>query len=160
MSVPFMIGICGGTWGDGGVGKTTVANILAKQLGFYPVSFIDPVKEIAKKFFGWDGKIDSEARVLLDRICRMGRSISENYWRDLAVSRIPKDASCNKIVFDDVWFDNEVRMIIDGGGKIIRVTKRSHNFLPLPCETIDIPNEDSLLSLQRLVMLKISPLLE
>jgi broad-specificity NMP kinase len=58
MKSPEMIGICGGKWGDSGVGKTTVSNILAKTLDYYPISFIEPVKEAAKKYFDWNGTMD------------------------------------------------------------------------------------------------------
>ena len=154
--IPFMIGICGGAWGDGGVGKTTVANILAKNMDFHPVSFLDPVKDVARKFFGWDGTMDKDARILLDRLCRMGRSISEDYWRDLTVARIAKDTAGNKIVFDDVWFPNEVKMIMSSGGIILRIIKKGYDSPVLPCETIDIENDNSILDLQRRVILQVA----
>lgn len=156
MSVPLMVGVCGGAWGDSGVGKTTVVNILVKSMGFYPVSFVDPVKDIARKFFEWDGKMDKEARILLDRICRMGRGISEDYWRDLTVARIPKDEAGDRIVFDDVWFPNEVKMIASSGGIVLRVIKQGFESPVLPCETIDIDNDGSMIDLQRMAVLAVT----
>lgn len=149
-----MIGVCGGIWGDGGVGKTTVTNIIAKKFGFYPVSFIEPVRDMARKLFNWEGEMDSEARLLFDRICRTGRSVSENYWRDLTVSRIPN--TCDKIIFDDVWFPNEVSFITANGGKIIRVLKNGHEFVALPCEALEIQNDGSLADLQMNTILSVT----
>lgn len=152
-NTPLVIGICGGQWGDGGVGKTTVANIIAKSIGFYPASFVDPVKQLAKEFFGWDGKMDDKARILLDGVCRVGRRISENYWLDLTVTRIPKDGTIEKIVFDDVWFPNEAVWISDCGGVVFMVTRPGHTNPSLPCETVEISNDGSLSSLQHLAPL-------
>ena len=149
MNAPVIIGLCGGKWGDAGVGKTTVANTLAKQLGFYPVSLVDPVKEVAKEFFRWDGKIDPAARLLLDSVCRVGRRISERYWLDLAVARIPKDGSVKRIVFDDVWFANEAMWLAGCGGVLFRITRPGHETPDLPCETVEIANGGTLSELQR-----------
>ena len=147
MSMPVVIGLCGGKWNDGGVGKSTVANILAKQLGFFPVSLVDPVKDVAKEFFGWDGKMDDATRILLDRICRIGRSISEGYWLDLTVSKIPKDGSVRRVVFDDVWFPNEARWIAGCGGIMFAVTRPGHEMPVMPCETVELPNGGTLAEL-------------
>jgi len=159
MTVPFMVGICGGSWENSNVGKTTVANILVKHMDFYPVSFIDPVKEVARKFFNWQGKKEHEDRVLLDQICRMGRSISEDYWRDLTLAKIHAETQKDKIVFDDVWFANEVKMIVDNKGIVLRVTKKGYDSPVLPCETLDIENDGSILDLQRRVTLMIADVL-
>jgi hypothetical protein len=146
-----MVGICGGAWGDGGVGKTTVANILAKKMGFYPMSFVDPVKDLAKKFFGWDGKMDSDARILLDRICRLGRGISEDYWMNLTLARIPSEV--DKVVFDDVMFDNEAKMIVSAGGVVVRVEKTGHSNPLMPCDLASLDNNGSLIDLNRMAVL-------
>lgn len=155
MNKPEMIGICGGTWENSAVGKTTVVNILAKKLGYYPISFMEPVREAAKKYFDWDGNMNSEAKVLLDRICRMGRTISEDYWMNLTLSRIPKEDNI-KIVFDDLWFDNEVKMITSNGGIIFRVTKDGISSPTLPCEMIEISNNGSVADLQTRTLLIVS----
>jgi len=155
MKSPEMIGICGGIWGNSGVGKTTVVNILAKKLGYYPVSFLEPIKEAAKKYFDWDGRMNSDSKVLLDRICRMGRTISEDYWMNLTLSKIPKDENI-KIVFDDLWFENEVKMITSNGGIIFKVTKDGLDSINLPCEMVEIPNDGSIINLQTRALLIVS----
>jgi hypothetical protein len=146
-----MVGICGGSWEKPGIGKTTVANVLTKHLGFYPVSFIDPVKDIAKRLYGWDGKMDQSARIMLDRICRMGREISEHYWRDMTLIRIPTDKT--KIVFDDVYFANEFKAIVENGGIVLRVVRNGFDMPVVPCVSIDISNDGTLNDLQRSVLL-------
>lgn len=146
-----LVGVCGGSWEKPGVGKTTVANILAKNFSFHPVSFIDPVKDVAKRLFGWDGTMDDKARVLLDRICRVGREVSEHYWRDMALSRVPADQK--RIVFDDMYFEDEFRMIVENKGIVLRVVRSGFGTPSVPCETVDVSNDGSLNELQRSVLL-------
>ena len=149
-----MVGICGGSWEKPGIGKTTVANILAKHLGFHPVSFIDPVKEVAKRMFGWDGTMDDAARVMLDRICRLGREITEDYWRDMTLVGLPADKK--RIAFDDVYFDNEFRIIAENKGVILRLFRKGFGTPPVPCMTVEVNNDGTLQDLQRSVLLAMS----
>ena len=144
------IGVCGGQWGDGGVGKTTVINILAKHMGFYPASFSSPVRDIAKKSFGWDGKMNSQSRDLLDQICRKGKLISEHYWLNLAMAGIPSEA--NKVAIDDLWFDDEAAMIEKCGGFVLRITRPGHSHIPISCSAIEVANDGNLVQLQRKVL--------
>jgi len=148
-----LVGVCGGQWGDGGVGKTAVVNILTKHMGFYPTSFSTPVKDVAKKLFGWNGKMDTDARILLDQICKMGRGISEHYWINLTLINIPNEAK--KIVVDDIWFDNEASMIEQCGGFVLRIIRPGYEYTPLSCNTIDIVNDGTLAQLQRKVLLAV-----
>jgi len=141
-----VMGVCGGSWGKSGVGKTTVANILCKNFDLYPVSFVDPVKDVAKRLFNWDGKMDDEAKVLLDRICRVGREISEHYWRDLAIVRIPPEKK--RIIFDDLYFSNEFKFIVENKGIVLRIIRKGFDSPYVPCETVDIHNDGSLNELQ------------
>ncbi len=145
-----IVGVCGGKWGKSEVGKTTIVNILSKHLDFYPLSFTDPVKDVARRLFRWNGIMDSGGKILLDDICRTGKKISENYWRDMAIVRIPKDV--NKIVFDDVYFDNEFRFIEDNNGLIIKVNKRGFDTPDVLFNTIDVDNNKSIIDLQRTVL--------
>lgn len=148
------IGVCGGQWGDGGVGKTAVTNILAKHMDFYPSSFSAPVRDIAKRTFGWDGKMNADSRVLLDQICRRGKAISEHYWCNLALASIPAEA--NRIVMDDLWFDDEAAMIEKSGGFVLRITRPNHSCMPLSCKVIEIVNDGTLLQLQRKVLMAVT----
>ena len=51
--------------GSGGVGKDTLCDFAAKHYRVQAVSSITPIKEIARKGFGWDGQKDSKSRKLL-----------------------------------------------------------------------------------------------
>lgn len=51
--------------GSGGVGKDTLCDCSAKQFKVRSISSITPIKEIARKGFGWDGQKDSKSRRLL-----------------------------------------------------------------------------------------------
>jgi hypothetical protein len=94
--------------------------------------------------------MDAEARLLLDRICRSGREISEHYWRDMTVIRLPKEAK--RIAFDDVYFEDEFRLIVENKGLVIRVTRDGFETPKVPCEAVDIANNFGILELQRSVL--------
>lgn len=51
--------------GSGGVGKDTLCGFAAKHFRVQTVSSITPIKEIARKGFGWEGQKDSKSRKLL-----------------------------------------------------------------------------------------------
>lgn len=54
--------------GSGGVGKDTLCDFAGKHFKVQTVSSITPIKEIAKKDFGWDGKKDNKSRKLLAKL--------------------------------------------------------------------------------------------
>lgn len=51
--------------GKGGVGKDTLCDIAAKYYLVKNVSAIDPYKEIARKYAGWNGEKDMKSRKFL-----------------------------------------------------------------------------------------------
>ncbi len=51
--------------GSGGVGKDTLCECSARQFRVRSISSITPIKEIARKGFGWDGQKDRKSRKLL-----------------------------------------------------------------------------------------------
>ncbi len=51
--------------GSGGVGKDTLCDFAAKHFRVKTISSITPIKEIARKGFGWTGQKDSKSRKLL-----------------------------------------------------------------------------------------------
>lgn len=51
--------------GSGGAGKDTLCDFAAKHFRVRNISSITPIKEIARKDFGWDGQKDSKSRKLL-----------------------------------------------------------------------------------------------
>lgn len=61
--------------GSGGVGKDTLCDCSAKHFRVRSISSITPIKEIARKGFGWDGQKDSKSRKLLADL----KEIAVNY---------------------------------------------------------------------------------
>lgn len=51
--------------GSGGVGKDTLCDFAAKHFRVQTVSSITPIKDIARREFGWKGQKDSKSRKLL-----------------------------------------------------------------------------------------------
>jgi len=122
-------------------GKDTAAKRLIKN-GYTPMSFAEPIKEIAKMLFGFsenqmngNQKEDIDSRwnisprealqfigteLFREQIQRLLPDIGSDFWVKSLENRIPKDTN---IVITDVRFPNEVDMIHRLGGKIIRVKR-------------------------------------
>ena len=111
-----IVGICGGSFGKTGVGKTTAANALVNILGFKRLSLMDVVKDSAKAS-GIDNPSSLEA---IDFVCRSGRRINEDFWLNLTVKGMEGH---DKIVLDDVWFGNEAQFIRNNGGIVIMIKR-------------------------------------
>ena len=118
-----IVGICGGAWGMEGVGKTSVAGLMDELAGFKVVSFSTPIVDFAKAHMKWDGKMDLYGRKIVDAVCRIGRKVSRDYWLNLAMHKV--DPTWPKVVFDDLFFENEEWLVKSLGGKIIRVSRPS-----------------------------------
>jgi len=112
-----IVGLYGGKWGRPGVGKTTVAGILASERSFVVLSLTSFIAEAIKNSAGQE----HVNRQSIDRVCRMGRKISEDFWLNLAMQKLGLDA--NRIVLDDLYFENEYRMVKDHNGLIIKVIR-------------------------------------
>jgi len=112
-----IVGICCGRFGDPMADKLChdTALSLVDGMGFKMERFCKPVEEVAKIVMGGA----SPTLQTIDGVCRTGRMITENYWLNIAASRI--DPSSNKIVFCDVFFSNESRYIRASGGMVIKI---------------------------------------
>ena len=128
-----------------GSGKGTVGDILIEK-GFQKDSFARPLKDACSVIFGWD-------RNLLEgdtKESREWREQPDQYWsdafghsftprealqllgtegcrnninKDIWVHSLLKRASTKNTVVSDVRFRNEIQMIHDHGGKIVRVKR-------------------------------------
>ena len=125
-----IIGLCGGTFGGPEIGKKETTELLVKKHGFYEVRFIKVMEETAKRIANWDSHHDPKGLKLLDALCASGRKINKDYWLHMTIASLPKEQ--NKIVFSDVFFDNEAEFIHHSGGKIIQLNKKD-----IPCDTFD-----------------------
>lgn len=106
------------------VGKDTVGHWLEIKHEFTRISFAALLKEYARAF-GWDGKKDIKGRKLLQDLGMVVRNYNENFWVDAAcaeMGRLKEEYNQENFVITDVRFMNEVEMIKDLGGYIIRVT--------------------------------------
>ena len=130
-----------------GSGKGTVADILVERHGFIKESFANSVKDAVSVIFGWDRKLlegdTPESRVW--------REIPDEFWSrklekefsprlalqlmgteagrdvfhsDLWVHTVERRCNPSKnYVIADVRFPNEIKMIKNLGGKIVRVRR-------------------------------------
>lgn len=100
--------------GKVGVGKSEVAKLFFDELYYrYPaiISLAAPIKELAKEYFGWDGKKDTKGRRLLQVLgTEAGREYNEDIWANIAIQRF-KDSTCGIMIVDDIRFLNEIECI-------------------------------------------------
>lgn len=120
-----VIGICG----DATIGKTTLAQMLESRLTPAKICpFAGPLKQAALDL-GWNGKKDAKGRKLLQLLgTDVGRNcISETIWEDKWRKQIGEQArdGIEYMIADDVRFPNELALIKEVGGVVIKVKKRS-----------------------------------
>ena len=124
-----LIGLCG----KAGVGKTLTANAIVQ---FVPEAIImplaQPLKRLARDYFGWDGSKDDRGRALLQHLgTDTGRAWDENFWVKKwtsAVFDIWRQAPDAGIVVDDVRFQNEVDAIHQLGGITVTLVHGTRGF--------------------------------
>ncbi|MFA5324442.1 MAG: hypothetical protein WC373_17330, partial [Smithella sp.] len=116
-----------GIAGKAGAGKSTLAKIVCGMMwdnSAFRVErrgFADPVKEIARTFFGWNGEKDDNGRRLLQDIGMAGRLYDEDIWVNKMRPHLSDDI-CT--VIDDVRFNNEA-MLCHRRGTHILISGRS-----------------------------------
>jgi hypothetical protein len=131
-----------------GAGKNTVSDILT-EYGFCSESFAGPLKDVAASIFNWDRAM-LEGNTSASRISRetvdewwnerlkipnftprialqiLGTDILRNHFHAdiwvLSMEARIKDAKKN-VVITDVRFPNEVRIVRELGGKIVRIKR-------------------------------------
>ena len=102
--------------GKAGSGKSTVSEILdqkLKELGMdnLQYGFADPIKYVAKAFFGWDGQKDEKGRRLLQQIGAVGREYDQNIWVKHFLNQLDRRAGMfpkNFALISDWRFPNEL----------------------------------------------------
>ncbi len=106
--------------GKAGAGKSTIADKLQAKLQDIPsmdimrYGFANPIKYIAKAFFGWDGVKDDKGRRLLQHVGAVGREYDEDIWVKHFLNQLDKQAGMfpkNFAIIDDWRFPNELNYL-------------------------------------------------
>jgi hypothetical protein len=110
--------------GYAGSGKDTFAGFLIKHLsGAQKYAFADPIKEIARKYFEWDGIKDERGRKLLIEIGAAGMEENLYIWAERVIERIMEEQSKTAVITD--WrFKHEYQRIKKAFGNKNIVTIR------------------------------------
>lgn len=116
-----------GLLGKAGSGKTSIAKYLQAK-GYRIISFADPIKELAKEYFGLTAEEVYEtkppqARTILQGIGSLIREqIDENYFIQEAANKIRyADLQAQKFCIDDIRLAEEAQFIKDAGGIVVKV---------------------------------------
>lgn len=99
-------------------GKDTVARLMYKILqghGVKPliISFADPVKWIAERYYNWDGdKTKPEGRALLQKIgTTIMRTNYPTYWAEIIAKFLSAANEWDCVIIPDLRFENEFETI-------------------------------------------------
>ena len=116
-----------GLLGRAGSGKTSIAKYLQAK-GFRIISFADPIKELAREYFGLTAEEVYEtkpphARAILQGIGSLIRQeIDENYFIQEAANKIRyADLQAQLFCIDDVRLMAEAQFIKDLGGIVVKI---------------------------------------
>jgi len=146
-NLPNVIGVTGNKYH----GKDTISLYICKKYGFKQVAFADPIKEICKILFCFtDDQLHGKSKdisddrwfglsprnviqhvgteLFRDKMKELSESFKDLFWVLCAKNKILKireDNPESRIIISDVRFPNEVAMIKDMGGIIIRVKRSS-----------------------------------
>lgn len=104
------------------VGKTTAADRLVARHGFVKYALADPIKEIARRGFGWDGRKDARGRRLLQEIGTVGRNYDPDLWLDRFAARLALEAPARAVV-DDLRLAREAAFLRRLGFACVLVTR-------------------------------------
>lgn len=132
-----------GLTGPAGCGKTTIANYMHEEHGFYHLAFATPIKEALTAMLGISvDRLDDHRYKDLPLVPAIGKSprelmqtlgtewgrnmINPDLWGVLLQSKInfnSQIAPNQPIVISDVRFENEADRIRNQGGKIWHITR-------------------------------------
>lgn len=116
-----------GLLGKAGSGKSTIAKYLQSN-GFRVISFADPIKELAREYFGLTTEEVYEtkpphARAILQGLGSLIREqIDENFFINEAAMKIKySDLQAQQFCIDDIRLASEAQFIKDLGGIVVKV---------------------------------------
>lgn len=105
------------------VGKTTCADHLVRRYGFVKHALADPIKEIARESFGWDGSKNVRGRRLLQELGTVGRHYDPDIWLDRLAGKLRATDPVD-VVVDDLRLAREVAYLERAGFTCVLVTRR------------------------------------
>lgn len=110
-----------GLLGYGTSGKDAVGSILVRDHGFTRLAFADPLKDIARDLYGWNGAKDDAGRRLLQSV---GMEYRERMGADYWLRRVFEqyDPSVPTVI-TDVRLPNEIDAIRERGGLLLRIDR-------------------------------------
>jgi hypothetical protein len=120
--------------GKAEMGKTTSTNILqemfeAKGKKCLKMSYGDYVKEIATKYYKWNGNKDLSGRALLQTIGNNFRFKNPNFWVHTVIRLVDiLGNDYDYILIDDARFPNEVYCWQNNEYKVIAININRPNF--------------------------------
>jgi hypothetical protein len=103
-------------------GKTTCAEHLASRHGYLRCALADPIKDVARAEFGWDGRKDARGRRLLQELGTAGRNYDPDLWLRRFDQRCAA-AGPRPVVVDDLRLRREVEHLRAGGFLTLRVVR-------------------------------------
>lgn len=113
------------------VGKTTAADWLVERHGFVKYALASPIKEIARRDFGWDGAKDARGRRLLQEVGTVGRNYDPDLWLDRFAARLAAEDPSRAVV-DDLRLAREVDYLERHGFAAVLVTRPPALIPPVP----------------------------
>jgi len=107
--------------GRAGSGKNFLANEIIKKYGYKEISFAKPLKIIAEREFGYEGKKD---RYILQRLGTLGRMIYPELWCQMAYTTLEYISRYEKLkprgfIITDCRYLNEVDFFKAKGNWIV-----------------------------------------
>lgn len=104
------------------VGKTTAADRLVAAYGFEKDALAAPIKAIAARSFGWDGRKDARGRRLLQELGTVGRHYDPEIWLARLGDRIRARRPV-RLVVDDLRLAREAAYLKGLGFVCVRITR-------------------------------------
>lgn len=104
------------------VGKTTAADRLVAAYGFEKDALAAPIKAIAARSFGWDGRKDVAGRRLLQELGTVGRHYDPDIWLTQLGERI-RARRPRRLVVDDLRLAREAETLKGLGFVCVRITR-------------------------------------
>lgn len=111
-----------------GAGKDTFAAMVKKELedaGYSVLTthYADLVKDICKRFFGWNGKKDEYGRRLMQYVgTDVGRAYNENIWVDHIADMLTMfNGQWDFVLIPDTRFPNEIEVLKNRGLSVTSV---------------------------------------